>query len=114
MPPVNKPLFHDHIKQLVLPTTQIQVIAVATVFSVPVYYCQMSEDNVCHREVTYPIKNATVHDDVFQSKVSKPHHFELFYWNKVHYDCVVSLQTGECSSSVPVLSGTESFIDITL
>ena len=68
MRPVNKPLFHDHIKQPVLPNswaTQVEVIAVATMFSIPLYYCKMSEDNIkfCYWEMTYPIENAIVHDE---------------------------------------------------
>lgn len=50
---------------LVLPNswaTQVEVIAVATMFSIPLYYCKMSEDNICYWEMTYSIKNAIVHD----------------------------------------------------
>ena len=115
MPPVNKPSFHEHIKLLQQPNiwvTQVEVIAVAIMVQVPVYYYKMSDDNFCHWEVTHTLKDTTVRGDLFL-KATELHHFELLYWDRVHYDCVVSHRTGKCSSSVPVLLGVESYIDIT-
>lgn len=120
MPPVNKPSFQEHIEFLQRPgswATQVEVLTVATMFQVPVYYCKSSQDDVSYWEVTNPLKckspaNEESLDDVFyMAKI--PHHFELVYWDRSHYDCVVVQTTGVCSSSAPLLTGTKSYIDIT-
>ena len=49
MPPVNKPSFQKHLKFLQRPgswATQVEVVTVATMFQVPVYYCKSSQDGV--------------------------------------------------------------------
>lgn len=120
MPPVNKPSFQEHIEFLQRPgswATQVEVLTVATMFQVPVYYCKSSQDDVYYWEVTNPLKckspaNEESLDDVFyMAKI--PHHFELMYWDRSHYDCVVVQTTGVCSSSATLLTGTKSYIDIT-
>ena len=87
MPPVNKPSFKEHLKFLQCLgswATQVEVVTVATLFQVPVYYCKSSQDGVYHWEVTNPLKcnSAFVNEekrldaDVFyMAKVL--HHFEL-------------------------------------
>ena len=83
-------------------------------------YCKSSQDGVYHREVTNPLKcnSASINEercldaDVFyMAKI--PHHFELVYWDRSHYDCVVVQATGVCSSTAPLLTGAKSYIDIT-
>ena len=124
MPPVNKPSFQEHLKFLQCPgswATQVEVVTVATMFQVPVYYCKSSKDGVYHWEVTNPLKcnSASVYaekrcldaDVFYMAKI--PHHFELVYWDRSHYDCVVVQTTGMCSSMAPSLTGAKSYIDIT-
>lgn len=122
MPPVNKPSFQEHIECLQRPgswATQVEVVTVATMFQVPVYYCKSSQDGVYHWEVTNPLKCNSVNEErcsdvnvFYMGKI--PHHFELVYWDRSHYDCVVVQTTGVCSTSAPLLTGFESYIDITI
>ncbi|XP_065893767.1 uncharacterized protein [Dysidea avara] len=116
MLPANKPSFQEHIRFLQRPdtwATQVEVIAVATMFSVAVFYCR-KQDSLYHWEVINPLTCPSVSDvqgDGFPG-AAIPHHFEL-YWDGSHYDCVVLQSTGMCSNSTPVLSGTVSYVDIT-
>lgn len=112
MSPVNKPTFQEHLTFLEQPdtwATQVEVIAIATMFCVAVFYCR-EKDSLYHWEVINPLTCPVQGDNLTGAAI--PHHFEL-YWDGSHYDCVVSQSTGICSNSTPVLRGTETYVDIT-
>ena len=64
MLPTDKPSFQEHIRFLQRPdtwATQVEVIAVATMFSVAVFYCR-KQDSLYHWEVINPLTCPSVSD----------------------------------------------------
>jgi len=114
IPPVNKSTFESHLEYLQQPkswATQIEVVAIATFFQVPVYNFTNS-NGYFHWEIITPIKGAATSKELFYN-VKPPHHFEFLYWDKAHYDCVVPQDGSLCCSTFPELTRKESFIEVT-
>ena len=79
--PVNKPTFEGHLEYLQQPmswATQVEVIAVATLFKVPVYNFT-NNNGYFHWEIIKPIKEPVVVNELFYDV--KLHHFEFEYWD---------------------------------
>ena len=77
--------------------TQVEVIAAATVFCVPVFFISPSTEemkwNVIHPR--YPVFPDI---DIEETGYLRPSHFELLYYQNYHYDAVVA----------PILTGTKN------
>lgn len=104
--------------------TQVEVIATATIFRVPVYFCTItsSSENDCTWNVIHPLNESKyelrypVLPDLDRSVVlMKPDHFELLYYENYHYDAIVSIESGKVCLNPPTLSGCHSdLIDLTM
>ena len=123
IPSGNTTSFHDHLKHQLWPGvwgTQVELMATATLFQVPVYGCYTNLSGTkYHWEAIKPIAtpaNLRVPEIVEEDPVANmhtPHHFELLYWELTHFDCIVSQPDNSLCTSFPVLSGTEHFMDLT-
>ena len=99
--------------------TQVELMAAATLFQVPIYCCYTS---LCgskyHWEAMNPIASIgnlrmpeiVKEDPAFYMQT--PHHFELLYWENTHFDSIVSLHNNSLVTSFPELSGAEHFVDL--
>lgn len=90
--------------------TQIEVIAAATVFRVPISpSTEEMKWNVIH-----PLNNSSIRYPVFsdidieETGYLRPSHFELLYYQHYHYDAVVGMDTGSVSADIPILTGTKN------
>ena len=93
--------------------TQVEVVATATIFRVPVYFCLVSSTsinwNVIHPldEAKYELRYPVLPDLDGSVTLLRPRHFELYY-EKSHYDAVVSIDSGKVCLSPPAVSGCHS------
>ena len=121
--PLKPATFQEHLRhQLRTGTwgTQVELMATATLFQVPVYCCYT---NLCgskyHWEAINPMASPSKlrmpeiiqEDPVFYMQT--PHHFELLYWESTHFDCIVSQHDNSPITSFPELSGSEHYVDLT-
>jgi hypothetical protein len=111
MPGVNSETIDDHIKMISSPrawATQVEVVAAATVFEVPLYYCTRDHSDVYKWNVVKPFvtdRECPLKLPVFpqpndSTTLLRPTHFELFYYDNCHYDAIVSTTTGEVTLSI--------------
>ena len=96
--------------------TQVEVVAAATIFQVPIYFISPStighKWNVIH-PLTNPLINYPCFPDIDGATLLKPSHFELLYYENSHYDAVVALDSGRVSTGNPILTGsTSELIDL--
>ena len=101
----NQPDIASHVNKLMLPGewgTQIEIIAAATLFQVPVLLLTSSKQ--WHWESVKPLRPI----DSFRVPVllntdhqlKIPNHFEFLYFANYHFDAIVSLDN-ECVCSIP-------------
>ena len=120
IPGLNKTTLQEQVIHVSTPgtwATHVEVLATASVFEVPVFYCMKDSQEGYRWRVVKPITNLMkfpelpdVNDNV---TLLKPDHFELLYHENSHYDAVMSVITNVCSDQ-PVLTGREStVIDLT-
>ena len=88
--------------------TQVEVLATASVFEVPVFYCmQDSQEGYKWRvvkTVTRLMKFPDLPDVDYSITLLKPGHFELFYHENSHYDAVMSAATSKVCTDLPMLT----------
>ena len=125
----NKPIFanylipghdeatiHDHIKKIsVLGTwaTQVEVVAAASAFEIHVYFYAKNQNQNTVSNTVQPFTSTkkTLKLPVFP-EISKhislqmSTHFELLYYDSLHYDAIVSEDMEMVCVDVPELSGT--------
>ena len=91
--------------------TQVEVVAAATVFAVPVFFTSQSGQEY-KWNVIYPLSNPTLKypdfPDMEEPTLLRPPHFELLYHTNLHYDAIVSVDTGRVCTDQPVSLGTTS------
>ena len=106
----------EHLKHLAIPhswATQVEVVAAASVFQVPLYYCEKKNSvykwNVVkaltdknQRELVKCPVLPELDDSI---TLTRPTHFELLYSNS-HYDAIASTTTGTVPTTPPILSST--------
>ena len=102
--------------------TYVEILATASVFEVPVYYCTQDSQGEYKWSVVKSIISLmkcnlkflelpNVDDSI---TLLKPDHFELIYYDNLHYDVVMSAITDNVYTDHPILTGTEStVIDLT-
>ena len=92
---INKPTMEQHIKHLLVPGvfgTHVEILAIATFYRVPVFYCSARANlqyawhrvmplGYTQREFRYPDLAGSPLDDL-----TPPTHFELAYKHNTHYD----------------------------
>ena len=124
MPGFNSETIDSHIKMISSPrtwATQVEVVAAASVFQVPVYYCTKDKDSGYKWNVVKPFfsNQCSLKLPVFPQPDDsitplRPSHFELFYYDNCHYDAIVSITTGKVSTTPPTLSTSHSdLVDLT-
>jgi len=97
--------------------TQLEVIAAATVFAVPVFFLELSAKEYKWNAV-HPLNNPALKypfiPEMEGCPLLRPQHFELMYYTNSHYDVIVSVDTERVCTDQPLLSGTISeLIEIT-
>ena len=100
--------------------TQVEVVAAATVFEVPLYCCTQDQSNVYMWHVVKPfftdrecpLKHPAFPQPSDSTTLLRPAHFELFYYDNCHYDVIVSTTTGKVSTTPPALS--TDLLDLTI
>ena len=120
----NKPTIAEQIFHVSTPgtwATHVEVLATASVFEVPVYYCTQDSQGEYKWSVVKPITSlmkcnlkflelSDVDDSI---TLLKPDHFELMYYDNLHYgyvSCLILIMFADH----PILTGTEStVIDLT-
>ena len=96
--------------------TQVEVVAAATVFEIPIYF--ISSSTTGHKwNVIHPQTNSLMRypsfPDIDGATLLNPSHFELLYYENFHYDAVVAADNGRVSTSNPILTGsTSELIDL--
>ena len=96
---INGRTFSAHIHKLCHPATHIEVLAVATYFQVPVYFCTDPSAGEAYcwecynpitscRELSYPLLTGPTLDGI-----NKVQRFELPYYTNCHYNPIVSAHT---------------------
>ena len=101
----------EHIWKPGIWATQVEVVAAATTFQVPIYFVSPSEKD--HKwNVIHPLTNSLIHypcpPDIDVVTLLKPSHFELLYHENLHYDAVVAVHSGRVSTDKPILTGSDS------
>ena len=112
----------EHIKHMAKPNvwgTQVEIVAAASLFQIPVYYCSKNSNGDYIWGVFKPIPPQNIAfprvvDPVFMDR-QQIKHFELLYYTDTHYDAVMSAETGSVSESPPPLTGkcNDKPIDLT-
>ena len=118
---LNKSTIEEQICHVSTPgtwATHIEVLATASVFEVPVFYCMQDSQEGHKWRVVKPITRLVRFPelpDVDNSiNLLKPDHFELFYHENSHYDVVLSAVNNKVCADHPMLTGSESaVIDLT-
>ena len=69
--------------------TQVEVVAAATIFQIPIYF--ISPSTTGHKwNAMHPLTNSLIHypcyPDIDGVSLLKPSHFELLYYENLHYD----------------------------
>lgn len=92
--------------------TQVEIIAVATYFQVPVYVyvCVPSPGN-WKWTMTKPIQGKSLTYPATEKSLVKPSHFEISFAMN-HYNCIVSKDNNKLSKFPPVIRKTESCVEI--
>lgn len=103
--------------------TQVEVVATATIFRVPVNFFAINSQSVNNSRwnVIHPLSESKwelrypVLPDLDESiPLQRPDHFELLYYENCHYDAIVSIESGKVCLSPPTLSSYHSeLIDLT-
>lgn len=126
MPGINCKTIDEHIKMISSPhtwATQVEAVAAATVFEVPLYYCTWDQSNAIYKwhvvkpffnDKESPLKIPAFPQPNDNTTLLRPTHFELFYYDNSHYDAIVSILTGKVSTTPPPLPTSHSdLLDLT-
>ena len=90
--------------------TQAEVVAAASAFEIPVYFTAKKHGQkiLCGMYVVQPFNSTkkTLKLPVFPNisetiSLLMPTHFELFYYGSLHYDAIVSEDTGKVCMHLP-------------
>lgn len=107
--------FEEHCKQVWVAgtwATELEVVAAATVFGVPIYFMIRSGKefkwNVI-KPLKYPhLRYPELPEVDATLQLLKPNHFEIFYYENVHYDAIVSADTAKVCLDQPVIPFIDS------
>ena len=105
----------EHINNVRLPgvwATQVEVLAAASVFEVALYFCTQNKDSECvNWKVIQPYKSSkhmlrmSEFPDIPEGvTLQMPTHFELLYYDSLHYNAIVSKDTGRVCLDHPQLT----------
>ena len=122
---LNTATLAEHIHKLLRPCTwgtHVEIMAAATYFQAPVYFCYQNTRGTYQWDVVRPLcplENLKVPDlsGMFFGIPPKPidlpplTHFELVNHSNTHYDCVVSIQSGFLCDHLPTLNAQEIYVE---
>ena len=122
IPTFNKPSFRDHIRHLSRPSiwcTQVELMALATFYQVPLYYCACSTDGTSyHWEVIKPIatRDSLRYPEIVEEDplhgIQPQNHFEFLYWECLHFDLIICQETSLPGSSYPDIPSVHHFVTV--
>ena len=86
--------------------THIEVLAIATLYGIPVYITWQSPSGSYYWEEIKPLKadrfsNPVVPSESLPNEYEVPNHMELGYMSRVHYDSIVSMITNKVPEHTP-------------
>lgn len=115
MPSVNCKSIAEQVRHMNHPNswgTHLEVVGAATLFQVPVYYCTQSSPSepftwgvfrpICSDRIRFPL---IVQELIVEAQPIP--HFELYYHQSLHYDAIVSTETGKICTTPPQLTGRD-------
>ena len=113
---INKPTIEEHINIVRLPGVWATQVEAASVFEVPVYFCSQNKDLPCvNWKVVHPYKiskhvlRIPEFPDIPEGvTLQKPTYFELLYYDSLHYNAIVSIDTGKVCLDPPQPANTHS------
>lgn len=95
--------------------THLEIIGAATLFRVPVYYCTQSATSsqftwgvfhpISADRISFP---SIVEEVLLEPRTSAVSHIEMYYHDSVHYDAIVSIETGKMCTTPPHLTGIDN------
>ena len=106
-----------HISNLGSWGTDLELLAAATYFQIPVYYCCVDNKTKqwlwnCIQPIASPIElSYPIVVNSYPERNVAPTHFEIVYWRDTHYDSVVSKETGNASTVPPAIPTTHQYTD---
>ena len=121
IPPFNKSTIEEHIHHLLRPgvwCTQVELLALATYYQVPLYCCITSDGTSYHWEVTNPIApvSALRYPDITEEDplhgIKPSSHFEFLYWDKLHFDVILCKEANLPSVSPPTIPVVHHFMSV--
>ncbi len=106
---VNEKTIEERIKKMGMPYTwgtHIEVLAIATLYGIPVYVTRQSPSGSYYWEEIKPLKadgfsNPVVPSESLPNEYEVPNHMELGYISGVHYDSIVSMITNKVPEHIP-------------
>ena len=114
-----------HIQKMLFPgtwATHVEIVAVATLFGIPVYQLMvpsnvLKEENI-YWQVTKPMKGQQYrYPDTAGAPAAKNlkslSHFELVYYDNLHFNCIVDKVTEGLPTPPPVINTMETYCDLT-
>ena len=115
--PINCPTMAEHIEHVQRPGvfgTHLEILAIATYYAIPVYYCQKTRDQYSRHCVNPIINTGSGHrlPDLAGcplEQVQPPSHFELSYTLNTHYDSIVTV-SGDLCIDLPPLNEEEVYV----
>ena len=112
--PINEPTISEQVKHMICPTvwgTHLKVKAAATLFRLPIFYCTKSLHtatfswNVVQPLPPGSIRFPTIMDEEMKEK-QDINHIEMYH-SQVHYDAIISTETGKVHETLPELTGRD-------
>ena len=119
IPGENQVTIEEHVESGRVPgswATQVEVVAAASAFEIPIYYYSIDKKSQKYTwKVVHPYSSTKQKLKLPEfPEVSKgvslqmPTHFELLYYDSLHYDAIVCETTGRVCSTPPTLSYNHS------
>ena len=95
----------------------MELIAAATYFQVPIFVYEYSSRSRTGKWTCVKPLNNKKHlrfnvSNTSPEQFNVPSHFELYHTEDLHYDCIVSKDTGFVPTIPPSINITESWLDI--
>ena len=110
----------EHIKKISLLGswgTDVDILAAASYFQIPVYYCCVDKKSKqwvwnCIEPIARPDQlRYPIVVDSYPAREVSPTHIELVYWRDTHYDSIVSRGSGNASTESPHITVIHDYVD---
>ena len=118
---INASTITQHIRRMLTPCvwgTHIELMAVATMFQIPVYYVSKNCNGPYKWQVIHPLEKPhnlryplIMSEEPYKS-MKTPSHMEFLYHENCHYDSIVASATNAVPPTPPQLSQETTYIDL--